>query len=79
MSEETIKEAIKHRVNELRTRKNTPATLLKAPQSDIIPVQKRTSGPTVIQHPFTFNTVTNSTSIISNESSQVSVSNDSGR
>ena len=39
MSEGNIKEAIKQRVNELRTRKNIPYILIKAPQSDIMPAQ----------------------------------------
>ena len=40
MSEGNIKEAIKQRVNELRSRKNIPYILIKAPQSDIMPAQK---------------------------------------
>ena len=40
MSEGNIKEAIKQRVNELRSRKNIPYILIKAPQSDIMSTQK---------------------------------------
>ena len=40
MSEGNIKEAIKQRVNELRSRKNIPYILIKAPQSDIMSPQK---------------------------------------
>ena len=40
MSEGNIKEAIKQRVNELRSRKNIPYILIKAPQADIMPAQK---------------------------------------
>jgi hypothetical protein len=40
MSEGNIKEAVKQRVNELRSRKNIPYILIKAPQSDIMPAQK---------------------------------------
>ena len=41
MSEETIKDAIKQRVNELGIRKNIPTILLKAPQLEIIPVKTK--------------------------------------
>ena len=40
MSEGNIKEAIKQRVNELKSRKNIPYILIKAPQSDIMSLQK---------------------------------------
>merc|ERR1712223_1504377 len=59
MSEENIKESIRQRLDELRTRNNDSSTLLKVPQTEIISTQNRKttiSNIMIQQSPFSTDT-----------------------